>query len=127
RSLAGVPLLVEDRGEDHAEGRGAEGQFVGMLAVGSTASRTFTDEDVPLLQLVSDRIALAIDRARLYAAEQSARQCAEAALARARAGEEQATERAAQLHTILETIADGVAVSGTDGRLIQTNRAFRAL
>jgi len=135
RALAVMPLLVEDhaadRGEGQGEGRVAAGQLasrlVGMLGVGSTTPHRFTEADVQLLQLVGDRIALAIDRARLYAAEQDARRCAEAALARARASEGQATARAAQLHTILETIADGVAVSGTDGRLIQTNPAFRAL
>ena len=127
RSLAGVPLLVED----HVAGREAAGQaatrLVGVLIVGSVTPHRFTKVDVQLLQLVGDRIALAVDRARLYAAEQDARRRAEAEAARARAGEEQATARAAELHTILETIADGVAVSGTDGRLIQANRAFREL
>ena len=132
RSLAVVPLLVEDHAADRGEGREAAGQpaarrLVGVLGVGSTTPHRFTEADVQLLQRVADRIALAVDRARLYAAEQDARRCAEAVLARAVASEEQATARAAQLHTILETIADGVAVSGTDGRLIQTNRAFRAL
>jgi PAS domain S-box-containing protein len=126
RAAAGVPLLVEDPMEDPAATH-PESRLVGVLLVGSATPRRFTEADVQLLQLVGDRVALAIDRSRLYAAEQSARQCAEAALARARAGEEQATERAAQLHTILETIADGVAVSGMDGRLVQTNRAFREL
>jgi signal transduction histidine kinase len=121
-SVAGVPLLVEDEVGDHLVSR-----LVGVLVVGSVAPRRFTAADVQLLQLVGDRVALAIDRARLYAAEQDARRRAEAALARATAGEMQAAERAERLNTILETMADGVGVSDTAGRLIQTNRAFREL
>ena len=121
-SLAGVPLLVEDEVGDHLVSR-----LVGVLVVGSAAQRRFTAADMQLLQLVGDRVALAIDRARLYAAEQDARRRAEAALARATAGEMQAAERAERLNTILETMADGVGVSDTAGRLIQTNRAFREL
>src|SRR5258708_7943671 len=123
RSLAGVPLLVEDPVADHLVSR-----LVGVLGVGSAAPHRFTEADVPLLQRAADRIALAIDRARLYAAEQDARQRAEAALARAQASEAQATERAEQLRTILETMADGVAVYDADGRPVQlVNRAYREL
>src|SRR5258708_40245536 len=65
--------------------------------------------------------------ARLYAAEQDARRQAEAALAQAQASEAQAAGRAERLHTILETIADGVAVVDTEGRVELQNRAFREL
>src|SRR5262249_16743890 len=96
--------------------------------VGSATSHNFTEGDVQLLQLVGDRVAQAIDRARLYAAEQSARRQAEAALALALASEAQATERAERLNTILETMADGVAVSDTEGRPVQlVNQAYREL
>src|SRR5260221_1123132 len=123
RSLAGVPLLVEDPVADHLVSR-----LVGVLGVGSAAPHRFTEADVPLLQRAADRDALAIDRARLYAAEQDARQRAEAALARAQASEAQATERAEQLRTILETMADGVAVYDAEGRPVQlVNRAYREL
>jgi PAS domain S-box-containing protein len=114
-SLAGVPLLVEEQVDGQPVSR-----LVGVLAIGSTTPRRFTEADIQLLQRAADRIALAIDRARLYTAEQEARQ-------RAQASEAEAAARAAQLHTILETIADGVAVSGPDGRLLTTNRAFREL
>jgi len=53
QSLLGVPLLVE-------------GKLSGVLHVGTLQSREFTDEDARLLQLVADRLALAIDRASLY-------------------------------------------------------------
>ncbi len=123
RSLVGVPLLVEDQAEDHLVSR-----LVGVVSVGSATPRRFTAADVQLLQRAADRIALAIDRARLYAAEQDARRQAEVALGRAQASEAQATERAERLRAILETMADGVAVYDAEGRPIQlVNRAYREL
>lgn len=53
RSLLGVPLLVE-------------GTVKGVLQVGTFYPREFTEADTRLLQLVADRVALAIDRARLF-------------------------------------------------------------
>ena len=64
RSLLGVPLVVE-------------GEVIGVLHVGSLTPRDFSDDDAELLQLVGDRIALAIDHARLYESERSARIAAE--------------------------------------------------
>lgn len=66
RSMLGVPLLVE-------------GYTVGVIHVGSLTMRKFTDEDVTLLQLVADRIALAIEHVRLYEIEREARSQAEEA------------------------------------------------
>jgi PAS domain S-box-containing protein len=123
RAVVGVPLLVEDPAERHLVSR-----LVGVIHVGSAAPRRFTAADVQLLQHAADRIGLAVDRAHLYAAEQDARQRAEAALARAQATEAQAAERAERLNTILETMADGVAVYDTAGRPVQlVNRAYREL
>ena len=115
RSAASVPLLVEGRVAGHLVSR-----LVGVLTVGSVTPRRFTQADVPLLQRAADRIALAVDRARLYANEQEARRQAQASEARAAA-------RAEQLHTILETITDGVVVYDTAGQRVQTNRAYREL
>jgi signal transduction histidine kinase len=53
RSMLGVPLLVA-------------GRVIGVLHVGSLTQRRFTSEDTELLQLVAERVALAIARARLY-------------------------------------------------------------
>ena len=53
RSLAGVPMLHEDR-------------VIGVLHVGSFEPRRYTGEDVQLLQLAADRVALALENARLY-------------------------------------------------------------
>jgi signal transduction histidine kinase/GAF domain-containing protein len=58
-ALLGVPLLVE-------------GRLIGVLHVGSTRARTFTKDDERTLQLLSDRIALAIEQSRLYESERAA-------------------------------------------------------
>jgi serine phosphatase RsbU (regulator of sigma subunit) len=56
RSLLGVALLVQDR-------------VIGVLTVGSKRHRAFTDEDEQLLRLAGDRVALAVEHARLYERE----------------------------------------------------------
>jgi K+-sensing histidine kinase KdpD len=53
KSMLGVPLLV----------RGAS---LGVLHVGTLTPREFTRDEVELLQLVSERVAIAIERARLH-------------------------------------------------------------
>jgi signal transduction histidine kinase len=53
RSLLGVPLL-------------ADGRLVGVIHVDSVQPRRFTEEDSQLLQVLADRIAVAIDRAQQY-------------------------------------------------------------
>jgi len=60
KSLLGVPLI-------------ARGRMVGVLHVGSLVHRSFGPEDAGLLQLAADRAAVAIDHARLFAAEREAR------------------------------------------------------
>jgi signal transduction histidine kinase len=61
KSLLGVPLLVG-------------GEAIGVLHVGSLHHRTFTDDEVELLQLAADRAALAIEHARAFEAERRARE-----------------------------------------------------
>lgn len=58
-SLLGVPLTVE-------------GVITGVLHVSSLVTRQFTEDEVRLLQLAADRVALSIDRARLFAELQDA-------------------------------------------------------
>src|SRR6266542_5830845 len=58
RSLLGVPLV-------------AQGSTIGILHVGTLVPRHFTEEDAALLQLVGDRVALAI-QAGLYERERAA-------------------------------------------------------
>jgi PAS domain S-box-containing protein len=55
-SLIGLPLL-------------AEGEVTGVLVVGAAAPRHFTADDVNLLRLAADRVALAVDHARVYERE----------------------------------------------------------
>lgn len=65
-SIMGAPMLLGDR-------------VLGVLHVSTESPREFMAEDVYLLQLVADRVALAIDRANLYEAQQQARDRAEKA------------------------------------------------
>jgi serine phosphatase RsbU (regulator of sigma subunit) len=55
-SLMGVPLIVESR-------------VTGVMPIGSRTRRAFSPEEVRLTQLAADRMALAIENARLYAHE----------------------------------------------------------
>ena len=93
RSLVGVPLVVG-------------GELLGAVHVGSVAPSRFTEADGQFLQLVADRTAQAIDRARLFAAEREARTLAEAAQRRlaflTTAGEELA--RSLDQQTLLDTV-----------------------
>jgi PAS domain S-box-containing protein len=58
-SLVAIPLVVE-------------GRVIGVLHAGSEELAHFADEDARLLELVADRIALAINQAALYEAERAA-------------------------------------------------------
>jgi signal transduction histidine kinase len=53
KSMAGVPLLVH-------------GDVIGVLHVGTLTPRTFTDDDLDLLQLAAERTALAIAHGRTH-------------------------------------------------------------
>jgi PAS domain S-box-containing protein len=66
RSLIGAPLIVE-------------GRLIGVIHANAIQLRRFTEDDVRLLQLAADRVALAIEHARLYEVEQQARRQAEEA------------------------------------------------
>jgi PAS domain S-box-containing protein len=87
RSLLGVPLMVEDR-------------VTGVLHVATVGPRRFGEEDRSLLELVADRVALAIDRARLYEALGESEQ---------------------QFRATFEQAAVGIARVGPDWRLLQVN------
>ncbi len=60
-SLAAIPLLADNR-------------VIGVLHVGSEAFAQFDESDVRLLELIADRIALAINQAWLYEAERAAQE-----------------------------------------------------
>ncbi len=59
-SLVGVPLVVE-------------GRPIGVLHVGTLERRNFTRDEVDLLQLAADRVAIALSHARAFEAERAAR------------------------------------------------------
>ncbi len=63
-SIAGVPLLLGD-------------ELIGVIHVGSIAPRTFSEEEVDVLELAAERIALAIHRSRTYESERVARERAD--------------------------------------------------
>ena len=60
KSLLGVPLVFGNR-------------VLGVLAVGSLSPRAFTPEDVELLEVFANTASIAIEHARLFAAEREAR------------------------------------------------------
>jgi len=66
RAVLGVPLR-------------AKGVIIGTLTVGDHAGRVWTETDVALMEAFADQAALALDNARLFAAEHAARATAEAA------------------------------------------------
>ncbi len=99
-SLLGVPLLVE-------------GRLLGVLHVDSATPRRFTQDELHLLQLVADRVALALDNARLYEAERVAR----AAM----------TAERDRLQQILDTLPVGVLTLDAAGQLDRVNAAGRDL
>jgi GAF domain-containing protein len=62
----------------------AEGELVGLLYLASQRGHTFTPDELGLLRLIAERVAVAIDRAALLDAERRARAAAEAAEGRMR-------------------------------------------
>lgn len=66
-SLAGAPMVVEDR-------------LLGVLEVGTIAPRPYAAEEVSLLKAAAHRLASAVERQRLWAAERAARAAAQEAV-----------------------------------------------
>lgn len=98
RSFVGVPLVVD-------------GRVIGVMHVTAVLPGRFTQDDARLLELVAVRVALAIDRARLFEAERRSHADADA--------------RASQLEAIFEALADGLMVFDAQGRAVHVNPAAR--
>ncbi len=108
-SLAAIPLVVDDR-------------VIGVLHVGSEAYAQFDESAVRLLELIADRIALAISRASLYEAERAAQErlrfLSDASMVLASSLDlEMTLQRAAEL--AVTRFADAAIVDLLDGETIK--------
>jgi PAS domain S-box-containing protein len=99
-SLVGVPLLVKSR-------------VIGVILAGTTQLHHFTQDDVQVLEMVAYRIALAVDHAHLFQAEQQARS--------------EAAARARQLEATIEAMTEGVGIYDPQGFELLTNRSGRKI
>lgn len=105
-----VTTLTDDAGRHIPEGLSREmrsiqvlqlsidNKPIGLLMAGRKNADAFNDADEHLLSVVADRIAIAIDRARIYEAEHKARQAAETSAAEVLALNED-LEKRVQLRT----------------------------
>ena len=96
RSLAGAPITVQDH-------------LLGVLQATSTVPAHFTAEDVDVLQLVADRLALVIENARLFGEERQR-------------SDDLAAERD-RLTRIVEMLPVGVVIVDADALITQINSA----
>jgi signal transduction histidine kinase/putative methionine-R-sulfoxide reductase with GAF domain len=100
RSLAAVPVLVQDR-------------LVGVLHADSTCTGRFTVEELEVLQLVAERIGLVVENGHLYA--EARQRSADLAMERDR------------LQRILNVLPEGIVVYDADARVVAVNPAAEAL
>ncbi len=108
-SLVAVPLLVNDR-------------VLGLLHVDALQPRRFTQEDGQLLRLIGERIALAIDHARLYQETQAAQAQAQARASQLECMQQELREQAERLRAIFEQAAIGITQVALDGRFLTVNQ-----
>ena len=87
KSMAGVPLVFAN-------------DVLGVLHVGTLTPRQFTNDDIEFLEIVADRVALAIEHARLFEAERRAR------------------ERLEQVHSVMETTPARLGFNERVGELL---------
>jgi PAS domain S-box-containing protein len=108
------------------------GRTIGVLTLAATAGpgRRFGAADLPLAEEIAGRAAVAVDTARLYAAEQRARQAAERASARiARLqGATRALAEALTLEEVAAAVVDqGITALGADAGSLALATPDRAL
>ncbi len=99
-SIAGVPVMVEDR-------------LVGVLHADSARPRRFTDEDLEVLRLVAERVGLVVENGRLFAEAQQR-------------SADLATERD-RLQRILDVLPEAVVIYDAEARVTAVNPIGEAL
>jgi PAS domain S-box-containing protein len=99
RALAGVPLVS------------ADDSVLGVLHVGRISTRVFVDEDIRLLQLTAERVALAVEHAARREAERRGRELAEASN---RAKDEFLAMLGHELRNPLAAVRNAVATASLD-------------
>jgi len=96
RSILGVPLCVRDKGESSP--------VIGALIIGSRDARVYTEEDIRVIQVFAQQVAIAIENARLFAEQRVQRELAEALAAAAAV-----VSSALDFDQVLDYILDQVA------------------
>ncbi|MGH2367056.1 MAG: GAF domain-containing protein [Chloroflexota bacterium] len=94
----------------------ARGRTLGAISVVAADAHRYGDGDLPIIQDLADRAALAVDNARLYAQ-------AQAEIAERERVESELRQARDQLDAILHGIADGITVQDPIGRLVYANDA----
>jgi len=82
------------------------GRVIGALSFGTRNRNEFTEDDLSLMKIVADQVASAIEKTRLLSAER---------------------RRAAELQSLLSSLADGVALLNADGDVVFMNDAGRRI
>jgi len=98
----------------------ARGDPVGFLMLTRSEERTFSEEAVDICQIVAGQAAVAMANARLL---QEIQQHRHALLLKS----QQLADESNRLDAVLNQMADGLVVTDTDGRIVRSNPAFRAM
>jgi PAS domain S-box-containing protein len=107
RAFVALPLRVDER-------------IIGVFGFSFAHEQGFTPEDLQFMEALGQQCSLALERARLYAAERQSRAEAE------RLRDSLATERTL-LGAVLDQLPVGVTLAEPTGRLIRGNTAFESI
>lgn len=107
RAFAAIPLRVD-------------GRTLGAFGFSFERERAFSTEELRFMESIGHQCSVAIERARLYAAERQARAEAE------RLRDELSAERA-RLEAVLRQLPVGVVIAEPDGRMVMGNAAIDSI